>query len=106
MKLTLSGALYRNIWYRLSRLSIVLLIVVVAVCIYLQVATTMTQRQIEKQQAILNQRNAELNQLLSDAIFSKLEMVRYLKDSLRQMPRSVHIPKVISIVDALQSLDS
>jgi hypothetical protein len=105
MKLTLSGALYRNIWYRLSRLSIVLLIVVVAVYIYLQVATTITQRQIEKQQDILNQRNAELNQLLSDATFSKLETTRYLKDSLRQMPWSVHIPKVISIVDALQSLD-
>jgi hypothetical protein len=105
MKLTLSGALYHNIRYRLSRLGVVLLVVVFAVYIYLQVSIVLINRQIATQQAVLNQKNAELNQLLSDTTFMKLEATRSLKQSLRQMPWSVHIPKVISIVDALQSLD-
>jgi len=105
MKLTLSGALYRNIRYRLSRLAFVLLVVLGAVYLYLQLSIFMTQKQIAKQQEILDQKNQELEQLLSDAAFSKLETTRYLIQNIRQLPWSIHIPKVIAIVDALQSLD-
>lgn len=105
MKITLSGAVYRNVRYRLSRLSVVLFVVVIAVCIYLQVSIFLTKQQISKQQDILTQKNQELEQMLSNQTFSKLETTRYLSQTLLQMPWSVHIPKVISIVDALQSLD-
>ncbi len=106
MKLTLSGALYHNIRYRLSRLAVVLFVVILAVYIYLQVSIFMTQRQIDKQQAILDQKNQELEQLLTDTTFSKLETSRYLKDNLQQLPWSVHIPKVIGIVDSIQSISA
>ena len=105
MKITLSGAVYRNIRYRLSRLSMVLFVVLIAVCVYLQVSIFLTKQQISKQQDILTQKNQELEQMLSNQTFTKLETTRYLSQTLRQMPWSVHIPKVISIVDALQSLD-
>jgi hypothetical protein len=105
MKITLSGAVYRNIRYRLSRLSIVLFVVLIAVCLYLQVSIFLTKQQISKQQDILTQKNQELEQMLSNQTFTKLETTRYLSQTLRQMPWSVHIPKVIGIVDALQSLD-
>lgn len=105
MKLTLSGAVYRNVRYRLSRLSVVLFVVVIAVCVYLQVSIFLTKQQISKQEDILATKNQELEQMLSNQTFTKLETTRYLSQSLVQMPRSVHIPKVIGIVDALQSLD-
>lgn len=105
MKLTLSGALYHNIRYRLSRLGVVLLIVLVGVYLYLQLSIVMLGRQTTQQQHILDQRNQELNQLLSDATFMQLENSRYLLNNLRQLPWSVHIPKVIGMVDTIQSLD-
>jgi hypothetical protein len=83
----------------------VLFVVVIAVCIYLQASIFLAKQQITKQQAILIQRNQELEQMLSNQTFTKLETTRYLSQTLRQMPWSVHIPKVIGIVDALQSLD-
>jgi len=79
--------------------------VLIAVCVYLQVSIFLTKQQISKQQDILTQKNQELEQMLSNQTFTKLETTRYLSQTLRQMPRSVHIPKVISIVDALESLD-
>jgi len=104
MKLTLSGALYRNIWYRISRLAVVLLVVLIAGYIYLQISIFLTQRQIDRQQAILDQKNQELEQLLANDTFTKLETSRYLKDNLQQLPWSIHIPKVIGIVDSIQGL--
>lgn len=105
MKLTISWAVYRNVRYKLSRLSVVLFVVVIALCVYLQVSIFLTKQQIHKQQNILAEKNQELEQMLSNQTFTKLETTRYLSQTLRQMPWSVHIPKVISIVDALQSLD-
>ncbi len=86
-------------------MSVVLFVVVIAVCLYLQVSIFLTKQQITKQQEILVEKNQELEQMLSNQTFTKLETTRYLFQTLRQMPWSVHIPKVISIVDALQSLD-
>lgn len=105
MKLSISWAVYRNVRYKLSRLSVVLFVVVIAVCMYLQASIFLLKQQVNKQQDILTQKNQELEQMLSNQTFTKLETTRYLSQTLRQMPWSIHIPKVISIVDALQSLD-
>lgn len=97
--------MYRNIRYRLSRLAVVVFVVILAVYIYIQFSIVLTKNQIAKQESILQEKNQELESLLSAEWFSQLETTRYLQDTLRQMPRSQHIPKVIGIVDALESLD-
>lgn len=103
--MALSGHMYRNIRYRLSRLAVVIFVVIVAVYLYIQFSIFLTKGQITKQEAILQEKNQELESLLSAEWFSQLETTRYLQQTLRQMPWSQHIPKVIGIVDALQSID-
>lgn len=100
-----SWSTYRNIRYRLSNFSIVILVVIIAVYIYIQLSLFLTKSQIAKQEIILQQKNQELESLLSAEWLSTLEAARYLQENVVQMPRSKHIPKVIGIVDSLQSLD-
>ena len=96
---------YRNARYKVSRLAVVFFVVIVAVYIYLQLSLFLTQSQIAKQELVLQEKNKELESLLSTEWFSTLEAARYLQENVVQMPRSKHIPKVIGIVDSLQSLD-
>jgi hypothetical protein len=83
----------------------VVFILVLAWYIYFQVSTYVTNQKVKNNQIILNKQNSDLEKYKQSTWYNKLYLIRELEKSSQSMPRSEHIPKIISILEDLKSID-
>jgi hypothetical protein len=91
--------------YIFKALGIVFILVIIWY-FFFQLSTYITNRKIENNQNILNKQNLDLAKYKQSTWYNKIYLIRELEKSSQTMPRSEHIPKIISILEDLKSVDS
>lgn len=83
----------------------VIFMLVIVWYIFFQVSTYITNQKTLNNQMILNKQNIELAKYKQSTWYNKIYLIRELEKSSQTMPRSEHIPKIISILEDLKSVD-
>jgi len=73
---------------------------------YLKVDTYLTEQKIAAKQVELDAQNKQLDASKNLALYSKLLAVRQIQETVKTMPRSEHIPKVIDILENIKGVDT
>ncbi len=81
-------------------------IITVFFYVYFQLWNQITKQRIKNNQEILKQQNIELEKYKQTTWYNKLYLIRELENSSQSMPWSEHIPKIISILEDLKSINS
>jgi len=74
--------------------------------IYSKASIYVTDQKIKNNQIILNKQNNDLETYKQSTWYNKLYLIRELEKSSQSMPRSEHIPKIISMLEDLKKIDS
>lgn len=91
-----------------SRFQIVLILFLVGVWAYtfIRVDTYLTEQKIQEQEDLLDAQNKQLELSSRVEAHHKLLAVQDLERSIRTIPRSLHIPKVIAMLEGLKDVDT
>ncbi len=84
----------------------IVFILVIVWFIFFKLSIYITNQKILNNQIILNKQNIELEKYKQSTWYNKIYLIRELEKSSQTMPRSEHIPKIISILEELKSVDS
>jgi len=103
MELDIKSYVKNNIWYRMTRLSLIVFFVLLAVYVYLQVIFWVNTYRVSQQEEILFQRRQELNQISSSVWFSRLSYAKDLSD-LPNLSWKQNISDLIDMVSVLQTV--
>lgn len=84
---------------------VIVFIAVLAGYIYFLASNYIVNQKIKNNQETLNKQNIDLEKYKQSTWYNKLYLIRELEKSSQSMPRSEHIPKIISILEDLKSVD-
>ena len=84
----------------------IIFILVIAGYIYIQSSAYIINQKVKNNQETLNKQNIDLERYKQSTWYNKLYLIRELEKSSQSMPRSEHIPKIISILEDLKWIDS
>lgn len=100
------AAIGQTIRQRSLRFVLVLSGVLLFICLYLAVATFVAEKNIAKQQAILDSKNQELDRIAAMTGFVKFDYVDILQSKVVGLSWSDRIQKIIDMIQSIKSIGS
>ena len=96
----------RNKWQSYFQVMLIVAGLIFAGYVYLRVDTYLIEKRISEQKAILDTQNQQLAVSQNITEHTKLAAVKEIENSTRSIPWSVHIPKVIQMLEELKDVDA
>lgn len=100
------AAIGQTIRQRSLRFVVVLSGVLLLVCLYLTVATYFSEKNIAKQQSILDAKNQELDRIAAMTGFVKFDYVDILQSKAVGLSWTDRIQKIIDMIQSIKSIGS
>jgi hypothetical protein len=73
---------------------------------YLRVDNYLLEKRISEQKTLLDTQNKQLEISQNISEHTRLAAVKVIENSIRSIPRSIHIPKVIEMLEDLKAVDT